>query len=206
MESKLITWSRRLLAVAQTGRHFTENPYDKERYEEIEKIAAEMLVSQANVSEKEILDWSKGQLGYATPKIDVRAVVFNDNKLLMVREISDNCWTLPGGWCDVNYSPRETVEKEVFEESGYIVKATQLLAVYDKRKHDHPPSLEHAYKLYILCELKGGAAATSTETSAVEWYDQSNIPENLSTPRATRANIVNMFEWLRDPNRPVEFD
>ncbi len=109
-----------------------------------------------------------GESGYPTPKVDVRGAVFRDRKILMVREISDGGWTLPGGWADVHQTARECVEREIREESGFEARAVKLAAVYDYRRQGHPqPQLRSIYKLFFLCELTGGEARPSIETSAV---------------------------------------
>ena len=107
------------------------------------------------------------QVGHATPKVDVRGAVFRDERLLLVRETTDGRWSLPGGWADVGESPAEAVVREIREESGFETQVCKLVALYDRNKHGHPPMLFHAYKAFFLCDLVGGRAATSHETSAV---------------------------------------
>jgi ADP-ribose pyrophosphatase YjhB (NUDIX family) len=139
--------------------------------------------------------------------VDVRGVVFKASKILLVREILDNHrWTLPGGWADVNETPGESVEREVFEESGFHTKAVKLLAVYDRTKQGHPnPFPYHVYKLFFLCEIIGGNAAISQETSEIDFFSEDHIPE-LSTSRVTRNQIERFFEHYRNPDWPTDFD
>ena len=137
--------------------------------------------------------------------MDVRAAVFQDNQVLLVQERSDGGWTLPGGWCDVGEAPGVAGAREVEEESGYRVRTTKLLAVYDKLRHEHPPESLHAYKLFFRCDLVGGAAATSDETTAVGFFAENALPP-LSLARVTERQIRRMLEHARDPSLPTDYD
>lgn len=146
------------------------------------------------------------QCGYATPKLDIRGVIFNDEKVLLVRELADGGrWTLPGGWVDINESPSHAVEREVLEEAGKLVKARKLLAVYDRNQHGHPPTVFHSYKIFVLCDLLGEATASVLETSDPTFFLLSEMPE-LSPSRVTPEEISRMFEHLHDPSLPTFFD
>src|SRR5262249_59433055 len=120
--------------------------------------------------------------GYATPKIDVRGAVFDANRVLLVREQSDGLWTLPGGWADVGESPAEAVVREIREESGFETQVCKLVALYDRNKHGHPPMLFHVYKAFFLCDLMGGRAAISHETSPVACFSRDEPPQISHTP------------------------
>ena len=145
--------------------------------------------------------------GYATPKVDVRGVTFRDDRILLVRELLDGGrWTLPGGWADVNDRPSEAVEREVWEESGYRVRATKLLAVYDRRFHGHQPPHPHGiYKLFFLCDLLGGEPTASVETADAAFFAEDEIPE-LSISRTTRPQLQRCFAHHRNPSLPTDFD
>jgi ADP-ribose pyrophosphatase YjhB (NUDIX family) len=184
---------------------FGESEYDLDRYRQIERIADEIFSRHAGVDHPEIQAFFARDEGYATPQVDVRGAVFRDDRVLLVRERLDGLWTLPGGFADVNDSPSEAIEREVFEESGFTVRAAKLAMVYDKRLHAHPPSPRHTYKLFFLCELLGGAAATSFETTAVEFFALDALPE-LSTHRVTAGQILRLREHLRSPDLPTDFD
>jgi ADP-ribose pyrophosphatase YjhB (NUDIX family) len=161
-----LEWSRRLQAIAQTGLAYTQGDYDRQRYDSIIQIAAEIAADQTDADSAMLVNlFSQGQ-GYATPKVDVRAAVFRDDSILLVKERADGLWTLPGGWADVGDSPSAMVVREVREESGYDVCAVRLLAVYDRDhpRHNHTPYPFHCYKLFFQCDLLGGAPATSIET------------------------------------------
>lgn len=205
MNPKWLDFAQRLQALAQSGLAFAKNPYDIERYEQIRELAAEMATTYSGEEPERVANLFCGETGYATPKVDVRGVVFKDNSILLVRERQDGLWTIPGGWVDVGESPSEAVEKEVRQESGYIVRATRLLAVYDRNKHEHPPSVFHIYKLFFLCELIGGEATTSIETDDVGFFRKDELPP-LSVGKVTPAQIARMFEYLGQPNQPADFD
>jgi ADP-ribose pyrophosphatase YjhB (NUDIX family) len=203
--SSILDLSRRLLAIAQSGLHFTPEEYDRERYREISDIAAQLLALESGRGTDELREMWAAEAGYATPKIDVRGAVFRDDRVLLVRERSDGRWTLPGGWADVNDSPAHAVEKEIEQESGYTARAARLAAVYDGRRHNHPRYLFHIWKLFFICDMTGGSSRTSYETTAVDFFRVDDLPE-LSTGRATAAQILRMYEHHRHPDLPTEFD
>jgi ADP-ribose pyrophosphatase YjhB (NUDIX family) len=206
MTASWLDWAARLQAIAQNGLEYAANPFDVERYQAVRRVAAEMLAAGSGVPIDRVLERWSGELGYATPKVDVRGVVFQDDALLLVKERSDHCWTLPGGWAEVGLSPAENVEREVFEESGYQTRAVKVLAVYDRRKHPHlPPHPLHIYKIFFLCQLTGGAAGLSAETEGAAFFREDDIPE-LSSARVTPAQIGRMFDHRRHPEWPADFD
>jgi ADP-ribose pyrophosphatase YjhB (NUDIX family) len=195
-----------LQASAQNRLTFAHDPYDIERYTAIRQIAAEMLAQGSRLSLAAIQDVLAQETGYATPKIDVRGVVFRDDQLLLVRERVDGTWTLPGGWADPGQSPVENVVREIHEESGFVARAQKILAVFDRAKHPHmPPFAFHVYKIFILCSLVGGKEAMSAETDGVGFFSKENLPE-LSISRVTPAQIHRMFEHHRNPALPTDFD
>jgi ADP-ribose pyrophosphatase YjhB (NUDIX family) len=203
---KWLEWAKRLQAVSQNGLTYAGNPFDIERYQAVRQIAAEMMAVGSDTKLSRVLDLFAGEVGYATPKVDVRGVVFRDDALLLVLEREDNRWTLPGGWADVNESPSEAVVREVYEESGYQTCAVKLLAVYDRSKHPHvPPFPFHIYKLFFRCEVRGGQSGQSAETAGVAFFRAAEIPE-LSVSRVTAAQVARFFDHLRHPEWPTEFD
>lgn len=203
--TQLLNWARKLQALAQTGIAYTKDPYDTERYKSLRQIASEMLAASASSVPAALIDSFSGELGYATPKIDIRAAVFVGNQLLFVKERSDGRWTLPGGWADIGESPSVAAVREVKEESGYTVTARKLAAVYDRDLHGHPPMPYHVYKLFFLCELIGGAAQTSAETEDVSFYPEDHLPP-LSLSRVTPKQITHLFDHHRHPDWPTSFD
>jgi ADP-ribose pyrophosphatase YjhB (NUDIX family) len=205
MTPKWLEWARDLQAIAQTGLNYTKNPFEIERYERVREIAAEMAVTHCDVDGARIRDLFAGEAGYATPKVDVRGVVFRDDAVLLVKERRDGLWTLPGGWADVNDSPGEATVREVYEESGYRTRAVKLLACYDRDKHDHPPYGFHIYKLFFQCQLVGGTPTGSIETEEVAFFREDEIPP-LSLPRVTPAQITRFFQHRCHPEWATDFD
>lgn len=200
-----LDWARRLQAIAQNGLTFARDPYDIERYESIRQIAAEIMAGHSSMPVARLLRLFESEEGYATPKVDCRGFAVQDNKVLLVRERSDGLWTLPGGWIDVGEAPSESVEREVREESGYTVKATKLAAVYDRDRHGHPPLAYSIYKLFFICEITGGEAASNIEIDEVGFFPEDNLPD-LSLTRTTAEEISRCFEHYRNPNLPTDFD
>ena len=202
---KWLEWSRRLQALAQSGLTYTQNPFEIERYEAVREVAAEMVAAHSDMDLATVRGLFAVERGYATPKVDVRGVVIQDGCILLVKERKDGLWTLPGGWVDVGESPAESAVREVYEESGYRTRAVKLLALYDRNKHDHPPSLHHIYKLFFQCQLIGGSAADSVETEGARFFHETEVPA-LSLPRITPAQIARFFEHCRHPEWPTDFD
>ncbi|GAC1347390.1 MAG: NUDIX hydrolase [Myxococcales bacterium] len=197
--------AQRLAALSQNGLTFTTDPFERSRWEEVRRLAAEQLAEGAGAPPDQMLAQLAAGAGYATPKVDVRAAVFRGDQILLVQERSDGRWALPGGWCDVGEAPGVAAAREVEEESGYRVRTRKLLAVYDKLKHDHPPAVVHAYKLFFACDLVGGNAAPSDETAAAGFFAERALPP-LSLGRVTEAQIRRMFAHARDPSLPADFD
>lgn len=204
-EERWLVWASELQAIAQNGLTFTKDPYDIERYQAIRRLAAEILERHSDVTSEQLLTCWLADVGYMTPKVDVRGVVFRDEQILLVQESQDSCWSLPGGWADINQSPAESVVREIQEETGFHTKASKLLAVYDKQKHDHPIAYPHAFKLFFRCELLGGKATPSEETLAVRFFDENDLPQ-LSQDRVSLLQIKRMFEHHRDPSLETDFD
>ena len=200
-------WVRRLQAIAQSGLTYAKDPYDVERYQHIRTIAAEIAASRSGTTADSVAALFSEESGYATPKLDIRAVVLNEEeKVLLVREREDGLWTLPGGWVDVGESPSESVQREVKEESGYAVRAVRLLALWDRDKHPHPPIPFHVYKLYFRCELsRGSPLAASTETDGVGFFSKDALPE-LSLGRVIPQQIERLIDLAIDSEGPAALD
>ncbi len=207
MEPNWLRWAKQLAALAQNGLTYSDNEYEIERYKQIRQIAAEMMSGGFELETKSFTDLFSQERGYATPKVDVRGAVFRDDRILLVREKIDSGWTLPGGWADPCQSPSEAVAREVFEEAGFEVRVTRLAAVYDRSKHPHLPLMPfHLYKLFFLCEITGGAATESYETTGVAFFAEDSIPQDLSISRTLPFQIARMFEHHRNPALPTDFD
>jgi ADP-ribose pyrophosphatase YjhB (NUDIX family) len=201
-----LQWAARLQAIAQVGLVYAENSFDHERYGAVQHIAAEMMAKGSGGPIEPVLTLFGQQAGYATPKVDVRGMVFHQDSVLLVREHADGLWTVPGGWADPGDTPSEAVEREIREESGYEARAVRLLAVYDRSRQGHvPPHAFAIYKLFFLCELTGGAAATSPETDEVAFYPVAALPP-LSLARVTSRQIALFHSMAADPSCPADFD
>jgi len=200
-----LKWAKELQSIAQAGLAYSKDVYDLERFEQIRDLSVEIMKHYTDMSHTKIRDLFTNETGYATPKVDIRGVVFKDNKILMVRESEDGKWSLPGGWGDIGFTPSEVAVKEVYEESGFEVKANRLLGVFDKSRHPHPPSAYHIYKLFILCDITGGQAKEGIETSAVGFFGLDELPP-LSEGRITTSQIEYLFDCLHNPQKPVYFD
>lgn len=205
MNDRLPDLARRLHALARTGMHFCAGEYDRERYAEIERIAAELLAGPEPADREALLALWASERGYVTPKVEVRGAVFREGRVLLVREAADGRWTLPGGWADVNESPSQAVEKEIEQESGFRARAVKLAALYDRSRHGHGPSLHHGWKAFFLCEITGGAARGSYETDAVGFFDPAELPA-MSLGRSTPAQVLRMREHWLDRGLATDFD
>lgn len=199
----LLTYAQRLQALAQAGIAYATTPYDLERYEEIRLIGAKLLQELTDEPFEKIIRVFASDAAYPTPKVDVRAVVFRGaGKVLLVQEkIDQGRWTLPGGWADVGYSPSEVAAKETQEETGLIVKPVRLLALFDKRKHPHPPQPSYVYKVFIQCEVVGGELIQqTTETTGARWFRREELSGiELSTDRVTLSQLESLFPFAANP-------
>jgi ADP-ribose pyrophosphatase YjhB (NUDIX family) len=200
-----LDWAREVAALAQSGLHYSVNEFDRQRYTRLAGIAAEITAAHSSLTTPTLDQLFIEQKGYATPKVDVRAAVFNEGRLLMVRERNDGGWTMPGGWADVGDVPSVAAERETVEEAGYHVHALRLVGVYDANRSG-PLELYHAYKLVFLCDLVGGEATPSNETSEVRFFAQDEIPQTLSGERTRPRHIHDAFALLTQPDLPVVFD
>src|ERR1700682_2041386 len=198
--------ARELRAIAQTGLTFTADRFDRLRYERVRELAASMLAQGAGADYQVILGILREDRGYATPKVDVRGAAFVDGRVLLVRDIDDGKWTLPGGWADVNQSAAECVVREIAEESGFKARTLKLAAVRDYQKSGHPPrNVDSIYKMFFICEITGGSTRASDETSEVAFFPRDALPP-LSLGRTTAAQIDRMFHHAAHPDLPTDFD
>lgn len=197
--------ARELQAISQTGLFFSKDPYDTERYERLRSLAATTMAMGSGVAAERIVDLFSREVGYATPRVDVRGAAFRGERVLMVRERSNGRWALPGGWADVNQTPGECVTREIAEEAGFSARAVKLRAVWDRRRHGHTPHPFHSYKMFFLCEIVGGEPRPGLETSEVAFFAEDELPD-LSVDRVTSAQIRRLFEHRRRPELPTDFD
>jgi ADP-ribose pyrophosphatase YjhB (NUDIX family) len=207
-EPDWLSWMREIQAIAQTGLAFNPNPYDRERYENLRALAARIASAAAGAPIERFETLFADQSGYATPKVDTRGAAFDDQgRILMVRETIDNDrWTLPGGWADVNLTPAENIIKEMREESGFETRVRKLAAVWDRTRQGHPPDGFSCYKLFFVCDIVGGDAAPSLETSAVGFFAEDELPNELSLSRLLPHQLRRMFLHHRHPEVPTDYE
>jgi ADP-ribose pyrophosphatase YjhB (NUDIX family) len=205
-EPQWLRIARELRAIAQTGLTFSADRFDRQRYERVRELAGSLLALGSGADYDMILSILREDNGYATPKVDVRGAAFVDGRVLMVREISDGNWTLPGGWADVNQTAGECVVREIAEESGFEARILKLAAVYDYQRRNRPARhIDSIYKMFFICEITGGAARVSDETSEVAFFARGELPP-LSQGRTTAAQIDRMFQHAEQPDLSADFD
>ena len=203
---QLAETAARIRTLARTGLTYALNEYDTERYRELDELSMRILALLSERKIESVKDCFVWQKEYVTPKVDIRAVVFNEKgQILLVREKSDGRWSLPGGWADVGYSPREVAVKEVKEETGLEVAAVRLLAVTDQKSQPHPPALHYAYKFFILCEICGGEWTEVFDILDKGFFDPDCLPL-LSEERVLESQIRLMYEYRNNPCKPVWLD
>ena len=201
---KWLDWAIELQSLAQAGLTYCKDPFDRERYERIREITAEMLSDKTDVPVEKVKELFCNETGYQTPKIDTRAAIFRDGKILLVRE-NNGKWSLPGGWCDVNVSVGENAVKEVSEEAGLDVTADRIIAVLDRAKHNLPVYPYGVCKIFVRCSVIGGSFKENTETTGFDWFDEENLPE-LAEEKNNAEQVKMCFEIYRNPQLPVIFD
>ena len=207
MDSKAqLNLVKRIKAISETGLVYAQDPYDRERYEELKDISLQLMAQLGNVPMDVLKDFFLPQDDYPTPKVDVRAFVLNEkDEILMARESIDGKWTIPGGWADIGSTPSETAVKEVKEETGIEVEAIRLLAVYDKQAHSHPPAPIYVYKLIFLCQIKGGELQAGFDMLDAGFFPLDQLPE-LSEERILEEQIIALFKNAKSLESKVYFD
>ena len=201
-----MAWAREIEALAQAGFTYASNPYERQRSVRLREIAAEIITAYSQLSMEEVQFAFAAQPGYVTPKVDVRAAVFREDKLLFVREAMDGRWTLPGGWADVGEPPSLAIEREVLEEAGIKVRAERLIGVYDANRYPGKMPLFHAYKLLFLCTPLAGDPQPSFETLEAIFFSLDQMPQSISRFRTTKKHLADAIEAYRDSSRPTVFD
>lgn len=205
MEPKWLTWAKQIQAISQTGLAYGRDVYDIERFEQLRDLSITIMQEYTGMETDKLRSLFAAETGYATPKVDVRGVVFRNDEILLVKEKSDGAWALPGGWADIGLSPAEVAVKEVREESGFEVRAAGLMGILDKKFHNHPPDAYHIYKIFIHCEITGGSALEGVETSGVGFFKEDSLPA-LSISRNTEAQIKRCFDYYRNPEQKAWLD
>lgn len=205
MNDKWLDFAIRIQSIAQAGLLYGKDQYDKERYGELRKIAAEMISEKTDISVEKVYDLFCNETGYQTPKVDTRAVVFMDDKILLVHE-NNGTWSLPGGWCDVDQSIASNTEKEVKEEAGFTVKAEKLIAVQDWRKHNVTNYAYGVVKAFVMCRYESGNFEENIETTEIAFFGKDELPDHLAVEKCTREQILMCFEAYENPEMPTLFD
>ena len=203
--SDVVRWARALQAIAQSGLTYCESPYDRERYRSIMEIAAEIAAGATGEEPTVVLASFVEESGYRTPKVDVRGVVLDGNRLLLVREFGRQEWCLPGGWADVGETPSEAVAKEVREEAGVTVRALRVLGVFDRDYRGRARWPAHVYKLYVLCERAGGdPTPDGMETEAAAFFALDQLPE--LSEKTPPEQLARALATARDASLPAALD
>ena len=198
-------WATNLQSIAQAGLHYGKDVFDRERYEQVRKIAGEMMQAKTGLSKEQIKTLFLGDEGYQTPKIETRAAMFKDAKILLVRERMAKEWSLPGGWNDYDQTTAQNCVKEAREESGRIVKPVKLIAVQDRNHHNKPILATNVTKIFYLCKEISGEFVPNDETDACDYFALDNLPK-LSLDRNTKEQIEMCFKASKDPNWETVFE
>ncbi|MBS4914050.1 MAG: NUDIX hydrolase [Veillonella sp.] len=205
MNDKWLDFAIRIQSIAQAGLEYGKDKYDLQRYQELRDIAAEMVALKTDIPVNKVYDIFCNEVGYQTPKVDTRGVVFVNGKVLLVRETSGK-WTLPGGWCDVDQTIATNTEKEVKEEAGLDVKAERLVAVQDWRQHNVTNLIYGVLKAFVICKFESGHFEENIETTEIAFFSRNELPENLAVEKCTREQILMCFDAYENPERPTMFD
>lgn len=205
MNDKWLEFAIRIQSIAQTGLQYGKDKYDRERYEELRKISAEMMSEKTDIPVNKIYDLFCSETGYQTPKVDTSAAVFIDGKILLVHE-NNGTWSLPGGWCDTDQSVASNTEKEVFEETGFNVRAERIIAVHDWRKHNVTNYAYGVVKIFMLCKYESGEFKDNIETTETRLFDRASLPDNLAVEKTTKEQIFMCFDSYENNTLSALFD
>ena len=204
MADKITEWAKALQSLAQAGLFYGKDVYDRERYQRVRDIAAEMMAERTDLPMEKVKDLFCNDFGYQTPKVDTRAAIFNGSKILLVRE-NKGTWSLPGGWCEFNLSPMDNAVKEAKEEAGLNVRPMRLIAVQDRDRHNRPPYAYGVVKIFYLCEALGGQFEANSETTESGWFSLDELPP-LAEEKNNREQIEMCFAAQADENWAARFD
>ena len=202
---KWLKWAIEIQSLAQAGLTYTNNAYDIERYERLREISAEMVEEKSNINLEKIKNLFCNETGYQTPKIDTRAVIFKDNKILLTHE-NNGTWSLPGGWCDILESVKSNTIKEVKEETGLDVEPCKIIAIQDRNKHNKPIYAYGVCKIFVLCNIIGGKFIENIETTETKYFSLEEIPNNLAEEKTNKEQIEMCFKSIKDENWQTQFD
>lgn len=202
---KWLKWAIEIQSLAQAGLAYTSNVYDIERYERLREISAEIIEEKSNIGLDKIKGLFCNETGYQTPKIDTRAAIFKDNKILLTHE-NNGTWALPGGWCDVLESVKSNTIKEVKEETGLDVETIKIISIQDRNKHNKPVYAYGVCKVFVLCKVIGGKFVENIETTEIKYFSLDDIPSNLAEEKTNKEQIEMCFNAYKDKNWQTQFD
>ena len=202
---KWLKWAIEIQSLSQIGLTYTKDVYDRERYQRLREISAEMLAKKTEVSIEKVKDLFCHETGYQTPKLDTRAVIFRNNKILLVHK-NNGTWSLPGGWCDVLESVKSNTEKEVREETGLNVKAVKIISIQDRNKHNKPVYAYGVCKIFVLCEVINGNFVENIETTEIRYFSLQDLPHNLAEEKTNKEQIEMCFKAYLNENWQTQFD
>ena len=202
---KWLKWAIEIQSLAQAGLTYTDNVYDIERYKRLREIAAEIIEEKSNISLEKVKDLFCNENGYQTPKIDTRAAIFKDDKILLTHE-NNGTWSLPGGWCNVLESVASNTIKEVKEETGLDVETIKIIAIQDRNKHNKPIYAYGVCKIFVLCNVIGGEFIENIETTEIKYFSLDEIPNNLAEEKTNNEQIEMCFKAYKDEKWQTQFD
>ena len=202
---KWLKWAIEIQSLAQAGLAYTDNVYDIERYERLREISAEMIEEKGNIGVDKVKELFCNETGYQTPKLDTRAAIFKDDKILLTHE-NNGKWSLPGGWCDILESIGSNTIKEVKEETGLDVKTVKVISIQDRNKHNKPVYAYGVCKVFVLCNVIGGKFEENIETTETKYFALEEIPDNLAEEKTNKEQIKMCFEAYKDKNWKTQFD
>lgn len=199
-----LQWAVQLQSIAQAGLFYGKDKFDLERYQQIRDISAEMIAYKSDIPSDKVKDLFCSETGYQTPKLDTRAAIFQNDKILLVKE-SNGTWSLPGGWVDADVSIKENTVKEVKEEAGLDVTADMIIAVQDREKHNLPVYAYKVCKIFVLCSVVSGKFEPNIETTESRYFELDELPE-LATEKNNVEQIEMCFNAYHSENWKTLFD
>ena len=204
-QDKWIDWAIEIQSIAQAGLTYGKNDYDLERYQRLRDIAAEMIAVKSDISFEKAKNLFCQESGYQTPKVDTRAAIFKEGKILLVRE-NNGTWSVPGGWCEVTLSIGENTIKETLEEAGLIVTADRIIAIHDRNRHNLPRYAYGVTKVFVQCTPISGEFLPNTETIESRYFLKTELPENLAIEKVTHDQILMCFKAKESDQWETVFD
>lgn len=199
-----LSWAVELQALSQSGLNYSENVFQKERFERIREISAEILSYKTDIPLEKVKELFCCETGYQTPKVSTRACIIKDNKILLVKE-KNGLWSLPGGWCDVTESVGSNTIKEVWEEAGMKVRADRILMIQDRNRHNQPITPYGHIKFFVDCTYISGDFIPNPETTACEFFSPQDLPP-LDLRKTTPQQIEECIRLHNDSSKPTVFD